>query len=68
MEKDWVKVYSSQYQHKVEIMKSILDENDIESVILNKQDSSYLFGVIELYVEATDVIKTNQIIYSNENK
>lgn len=66
MNKDWVQVYSSQYMHKVEIMKAILEENDIESVILNKQDSSYLFGPIELYVEAINVIKARQIIINND--
>lgn len=62
MLKDWVKVYSSQYSYKVEIIKALLEENEIESVIMNKKDSSYLFGDIELYVQNTEVIKAKQII------
>jgi hypothetical protein len=68
MEKDWVKVYISQFPHKVEIMKALLEDNDIDCVIMNKQDSSYLFGYLELYVEAINVIQANQIIQEHENK
>jgi hypothetical protein len=68
MENDWVKVYSSGYIHQVEIVKALLEENDIESVILNKQDSSYFFGEIDLYISNTDIIKAKQIINENEIK
>jgi hypothetical protein len=64
MQKDWIMVYSSRDEYKVEIIKALLEENDIESVIMNKKDSSYLFGDIELYVSNTEVIKAKQIIES----
>ena len=34
-----------------EIIKQMLVENNIPAVLLNKQDSSYHFGVIELFVD-----------------
>ena len=47
---DWVKVYSSNQVFKVELMKGILENNGMDAVIINRQDSSYLsFGEIELY-------------------
>lgn len=50
MEKGWkkIKIYSSAIE--AEIVKQMLVENEIPSVTMNKQDSSYLFGKIELYV------------------
>lgn len=66
MEKDWkkIKVYSSAIE--AEIVKQMLDENGIPSVTMNKQDSSYLFGKIELYVhedlekQALELIETGE--------
>lgn len=52
MEKGWKQVFLSGQLYKVEIAKDVLENNGIESVIINKKDSSYLaFGSIELYVK-----------------
>ena len=59
-----VKLLSTDNHNKAEITKQMLEENNINVVMLNKQDSSYLmFGSIELYVDekqlnqATDLLK-----------
>ena len=59
-----VKLLSTDNPNKAEITKQMLEENNINVVLLNKQDSSYLmFGSIELYVDegqlnqATDLLK-----------
>lgn len=63
MEKDWVKIYSSSIESNVLIQKQMLENNIIESVIINKQDSLYkAFGEIELYVLRDKVIKAKQLI------
>jgi hypothetical protein len=68
MQNDWAKIYSSQYIHQVEIVKALLEDNDIECVIMNKQDSSYFFGEIDLYISNTEIIRAKQIIDNNEIK
>lgn len=50
MEIDWKKLKTYNSAIEAEIVKQMLEEHDIPSVLLNKQDSSYLFGKIELYV------------------
>jgi len=52
--------------YKVEIAQAILAENNINSVIVNKQDSSYFFGEIELHVNPDDAILAKQIINEKE--
>jgi hypothetical protein len=48
---DWFKLYSTKNYLEANIIKGMLEENNIQTIILNKQDSSYLaFGEIELYV------------------
>ena len=66
MEEHWQVIYSSTFQHKVEIVKAVLEDADIESVIVNKKDSAYLFGDIELYVHADNVLRARQIINREE--
>ncbi|HET6243973.1 MAG: DUF2007 domain-containing protein [Bacteroidetes bacterium] len=63
MEKEWVKIYQTDDIHKTELIKAVLKKNDIQSVSLNKKDSSYLsFGEIELYVNTADVLKAMQLL------
>ena len=66
MEDNWQLVFTSNFLHKVEIVKAILKDHGIESVIVNKKDSSYLFGDIELYVHQDYVLMARQIINREE--
>lgn len=59
---DFVKVYASNKLYLIEMLKAYLADNQIESFILNKQDSSYLFGDIELYVKKEDQEKSEKLI------
>lgn len=49
MEKDWKKIYASTDFFHIELVRQVLDEHNIPAVIINKQDSSYRFGLIFLY-------------------
>lgn len=50
---DWYKLYSTKNYVEANIIKGLLEENNIKVALLNMQDSSYLaFGEIELYVPA----------------
>jgi hypothetical protein len=62
MDNDWVKIYSSSKQYEVEIISGMLEENGIESVIMNKQDSIYLFGEYELYVMRDEILRAKTLI------
>ncbi len=62
MEKKWTKIYSTGKLYQAELLKGLLEENDIEAVIINKQDSAYLFGEMELYVDADNVMKATRMI------
>jgi hypothetical protein len=59
---NWVCIYSSKLIHKVEIVNAVLADNNINSVVVNKQDSAYLFGEIELHVHPDDAMLAIQII------
>jgi len=70
MEKEWVKVYSSVLPHQVEIVKAVLKDFGIESVIMDKQDSMYRAMndsvPVELLVMSEDVMRSKHLINQNE--
>lgn len=48
----WHKLYTTRNAAEANIIKGMLEENQVPVVILNRQDSSYLaFGEIDLYVQ-----------------
>ena len=53
---------------KVEIVRAVLEEHDIESMVINKNDSSYpgLIGNIEIYVLDKLEVLARFIIKDNE--
>ncbi|HPK04304.1 MAG TPA: DUF2007 domain-containing protein [Bacteroidales bacterium] len=66
MDEKWTMIFSSSDVIKVEILKGLLAAENIESVIINKKDSAYLFGEAELYVPVEDAFEANQIINSSK--
>jgi len=62
MEKDWALIFSTAKLYLAEMAKNVLEDNDIQAVIINKQDSFYLFGDIEVYVKPDDVIRAKFLI------
>ena len=69
MEKNWINIFSSANPIEVEIVKQMLDENNITAVTLNKQDSSYnMFGVIDLYIKKENRTIALQLINERHNE
>jgi hypothetical protein len=66
MEEGWSRIYSTADPVKIEILKSMLEEENIQAVVINKQDSSYLFGESEVYVSSDDALAALQIVRNAE--
>jgi hypothetical protein len=66
-DEDWVRIYSSVYAHKVGIVKAFLEDNQIQTIEVNKQDSSYTFiGDIELYARKEDSVLAGFLIKEHQ--
>lgn len=51
MEKDWRVVFTTESPFEAELVKGMLKENEVESVIINQRDSSYgVFGKVYVLV------------------
>jgi len=68
MEENWVSVFTTDKLYLADIVKQVLLENNIVSVVINKKDSSYaMFGEVEVYVDRDHVIRAKSLIESIED-
>jgi len=64
-----IKILSTNNLNKAEIIKQMLEENNIDVVILNKQDSSYLmFGDIEIYIKKEQEKQAKSLLTDTNNE
>ena len=69
MNSNWVNIFNSGNPIKIQIIQQMLIENNIKSVILNQQDSSYnMFGLIKLYVMKKNEKEANYLIKEHHNE
>ncbi|MBN3520631.1 DUF2007 domain-containing protein [Algoriphagus lutimaris] len=60
---NWIKVFESDMQVRAEIVKGVLEENEINAVVLNKKETIYhVFGTYEVLVQKKDLLLANNII------
>lgn len=66
MEKDWTKIREFNNAIEAELEKQMLEANGVPAVLLNKKDSSYLFGKVELYINKDNVSIAEQLLNNQE--
>ncbi|MES2731871.1 MAG: hypothetical protein V4714_08985 [Bacteroidota bacterium] len=62
MHESWQKIYTSLNEYRAEIVRAILEENDLSPILVSKKDSTYHFGHYELYVMPENVLRAIKII------
>ncbi|PSL35449.1 putative signal transducing protein [Chitinophaga ginsengisoli] len=70
MEKDWVKIYYTNQVFRAEIVRGMLEENGINVVLINRQDSTYLTalpGMAELFVHTSQEADARQLLAEINN-
>jgi hypothetical protein len=68
MEGNLVHIYSSGQPYTAELIRQMLVHNDIAAFLVNKQDSTYKFGEVELYVLRDHVIRAKMLIKQFEER
>ena len=67
MEKDWIRIFTSTNYFQSEIVKQMLTEHHITSVLINKQDSSHRnFGNVDVYIHQDNFGNAIEIMILNE--
>lgn len=67
MNSDLVHIYSSGQPIQAEMVKQMLANHNISAFLVNKQDSAYKFGEIEVFVGRDDVIRAKMLIREFED-
>ncbi len=67
MATDQVQIYALGNPYKAELIRQMLMDHNIQAFIVNKQDSAYKFGDIELYVDRDKVMRAKKLIKEFEN-
>jgi len=62
VEANLVHIFSSGQPYQAEMVRQMLSDHNIQSFLVNKQDSAYKFGEVELYVNRDDVIRAKKLI------
>ena len=66
MEKHWIKLFVTPNPIRAEITKQMLEEHEVPAVVINKQDSSYRFGQIEVYVHESQESLARELLANTE--
>ncbi|GHE29516.1 putative signal transducing protein [Sphingobacterium griseoflavum] len=66
MENGWIKIATYSSELDSEMAKLLLEQHDIRTVMLNKQDSSFKFGKIELFVQDENFAEATAIMAAND--
>jgi hypothetical protein len=68
MGENWVKIHTVSQEYNAEMIKGMLAEHDINCVLVNKKDSSYLIGEIEIYVDVEHAFIAKQILTDQKSE
>lgn len=64
---NWTRVYTTNKMWQSDMIKQIFEAEGIKTEILNKQDSSYYFGDIEIYVSPSDIDRAKELLKTFES-
>jgi len=63
MDQEWTKLMTTTQLYEAKVIEARLKEADIESYIMNKQDSAYvMIGEIQIYVLEKDVAAATTLL------
>lgn len=68
MTSDRISVYTTNQMYEAEIVRQILSDHGINSFLLDKMDSAYKFGDIEIHVKGDDVMRAKLLIQEFEEQ
>ena len=54
-------VYTTNQMYQAELLRKVLTDHDIVSSIINKMDSTYKFGDIEVYVKRDHILRAKKL-------
>ncbi len=66
MEDNLIEVFAANDMYKIDIIRELLMDNDIESFVLDQKGSSFLIGDIHLYVDKKNETRAKELISNHK--
>ena len=66
MNSNWALIYTSNKPHEIAFASSLLEDAGIKTFTVDKKDSAYIFGDIELYVQEEEKVNALMILTQND--
>jgi len=67
MVEGWMKIFSGKEEYQAELIKSLLEKNGLNPVLLDRKDDGFRLGYAEVYVAPEEAENALQIIKNNES-
>ncbi len=65
MKEGWLKIYSGEEEYQANVIKSLLENNGLHPVLLDKKDDEFRLGWADIYISAAEAEKAKEIIDQN---
>lgn len=59
---NWEKIFVTEQGPKAELARNVLENHQIQAVMFNKKDSSFQFGLFEIYVPSEKSALAKQLL------
>jgi len=66
MVEGWIKIYAGSEEYQAQLIKSLLENNDLHPVILDRKDDEFRIGVVEVYVAPEEVEEARTVLAENQ--
>ena len=67
MVEGWLKIYSADEEYQAEVIRSLLENNGLHPVILDRKDDEFRLGYAEVYVAPEEAERAKEIIEENQD-
>jgi hypothetical protein len=66
MVEGWLKIYSADEEYQANVIVSLLEQNGLKPVLLDRKDDEFRIGFAEVYVAPEEAEKAKSIIEHNK--
>lgn len=65
MQDGWILVYQADEEYKAEVIKQLLENNNLHPVIMDHKDDEFRIGSVEIYVSPLEAVAAKEVISEN---
>lgn len=68
MQDGWILVYQADEEYKAEVIKQLLENNNLHPVVMDHKDDEFRIGSVEIYISPLEAQTALDIINENSEE